>query len=101
MAMGKIHMLSVLLLFLGLSAFAQPNLVQHKEYESFKTVNVSDKFTVRLRSAPDYSVKITSDERISPYVQAYVKNGTLYLVLDEKNYTPELKKQLRDRKSVV
>ena len=47
--MGKIHMLSVLLLFLGLSAFAQPNLVQHKEYESFKTVNVSDKFTVRLR----------------------------------------------------
>lgn len=97
MAMGKIHMLSVLLLFWGLSAFAQPNLVQHKEYESFKTVNVSDKFTVRLRSAPDYSVKITSDERISPYVQAYVKNGTLYLVLDEKNYTPELKKQLRHK----
>lgn len=93
----KKFFLSAGLLLAVFSALAQPNLVQHKEYEGFKTVNVSDKFSVKLRSAPDYSVKLTSDERISPYVQAYVKNGTLYLILDEKNYTPELKKELRQK----
>jgi hypothetical protein len=42
-------------------------------------------------------VTLKTDERIAAHVQAYVKNGTLYLILDEKGYSPELKKQLRQK----
>lgn len=95
--MKRIFLFSAILLSALVTASAQSNLVQNKDYESFKAINVSDKFTVKLRHAPQYSVRITSDERISPYVQVYVKNGTLYLILDDKSYTPELKKELRQK----
>ncbi len=95
--MKKIFLFSAFLLCAILSASAQSHFVQDKDYESFKTVNVSDKFTVKLKHSSKYSVRVTSDERLSPYIQVYVKNGTLYLVLDEKNYTPELKKELRQK----
>lgn len=90
----------VLFLCAAVSASAQSHFVQDKDYESFKTVNVSDKFVVKLKHSSKYSVRVTSDERLAPYIQVYVKNGTLYLVLDEKNYTPELKKELRQKGTV-
>jgi len=85
------------MLLMGASAFAQPLLVQDKDFEKFLSLNVESDFIVKLVKSDSYAVKLTTDERIAAHVQAFVKNGTLYLILDEKGYTPELKKQLRQK----
>ena len=88
--------LAVMAAFLfGLSAFAQPLLVQDKDYEKFTKISVEDYFVLRFIKADRYSVTLKADERIAAHVQAYVKNGTLYLDLDEKSFSSELKKALR------
>lgn len=84
-------------LFLGISAFAQPLLVQDKDYEKFTKISVEDNFVLRFYRADRYSVTIKADERIAAHVQAYVKNGTLYLNVDEKGFSSELKKALRKK----
>lgn len=94
--MKKMIFAVVFLLLAGRgSVFGQSDIVREHDYERFNAVNVSDYFAVNLYTSDRYSVKIVSDERIAPYVKAYVKNGTLFLDLDEKGYTPELKKALR------
>lgn len=85
------------MLLMGANAFAQPLLVQDKDFEKFLSLNVESDFIVKLVKSDSYAVKLTTDERIAAHVQAFVKNGTLYLILDEKGYTPELKKQLRQK----
>lgn len=90
--------LAVMAAFLfGLSAFAQPLLVQDKDYEKFTKISVEDYFVLRFIKADRYSVTLKADERIAAHVHAYVKNGTLYLDLDEKSFSSELKKALRKR----
>ena len=84
-------------LLFGVMASAQPQNVIEKEFEKFSTVNVQDKFVVRLIRSDKYSVRINVDERIAAHVQAYEKNGVLYLVLNEKGYTKELKKELKQK----
>lgn len=84
-------------LLFGVMSSAQPQKVIEKEFEKFSTVNVQDKFVVRLIRSDKYSVRINVDERIAAHVQAYEKNGVLYLVLNEKGYTKELKKELKQK----
>ena len=84
-------------LLFGVMASAQPQKVIEKEFEKFSTVNVQDKFVVRLIRSDKYSVRINVDERIAAHVQAYEKNGVLYLVINEKGYTKELKKELKQK----
>lgn len=87
-------------LLFGAMASAQPQKVIEKEFEKFSTVNVQDKFVVRLIHSDKYSVRINVDERIATHVQAYEKNGVLYLILNEKGYTKELKKELKQKGAV-
>lgn len=77
------------------ASYAQASLVQENDYESFSSVNISDDFVVKLNTSHKYSVKTISDERVAPYVVCYVKNGVLYVSLDRKSFSPELKKQLK------
>ncbi len=74
-------------------------MIQEVEYESFTSVNVSDDFIVKLALSDKFKTRIISDKRLEPYVKAYVQNGTLYIDLDRKNFTPELKKSLRAKGS--
>ena len=85
------------ILFCGITLSAQPLLVQDKTYEKFNTISVEDYFVLKFFKSDSYALKLKTDERIAAHVQAYVKNGTLYLILDEKGYSPELKKQLRQK----
>ena len=93
-------MLIISCLLFGVMASAQAQKVIEKEFEKFSTVKVQDKFVVRLVKSEKFSVRINVDERIAAHVQAYEKNGVLYLVLNEKGYTKELKKELRKKGAV-
>lgn len=95
--MKKSLILIVCGLLFGVMASAQPQKLIEKDFEKFSTVKVEDKFDVKLIRADKYAVRINVDERIAAHVQAYEKNGTLYLILDEKGYTKELKKQLKQK----
>ncbi len=76
-------------------------MIQEVEYESFTSVNVSDDFIIKLVNAEKYMTRIITDKRLEGYVKAYVQNGTLYITLDRKNFTPELKKSLRAKGSAA
>ena len=80
--MKKLFIAIALAVITAMSANAQASLVQENDYESFSSVNISDDFIVNLNSSDKYSVKTISDERISPFVTCYVKNGVLYVSLD-------------------
>lgn len=95
--MKKFIFVVAAMLLMGASAFAQPLLVQDKSYDKFTTVSAEDYFVLKFYRSDSYSIKLKTDERIAAHVQAYVKNGTLYLILDEKGYSPELKKALRQK----
>ena len=84
-------------LLFGAVASAQSQKVIEKEFEKFSTVKVQDNFVVKLVRSERYAVSITVDERIAAHVQAYEKSGVLNLVLDEKGYTKELKKALKQK----
>lgn len=77
------------------SAFAQQTVVQAKELDMFSSVVVGEKFAFRLKSAPNYSVRIIADDRIIDYVKPTVKNGVFTVTLNEKQYPAELKKALK------
>ena len=93
--MKKLFIAVALAVITAIAANAQASLVQENDYESFSSVNISDDFIVKLNSSDKYSVKTVSDERVAPFVSCYVKNGVLYVSLDRKSFTPELKKQLK------
>ena len=93
--MKKLFIAVALAVITAIAANAQASLVQENDYESFSSVNISDDFIVKLNSSDKYSVKTISDERVAPFVSCYVKNGVLYVSLDRKSFTPELKKQLK------
>ena len=96
--MKKSIVLIIACMLLGaVSAMAQPQKVIAKDFERFYTIKVQDKFVVKLTSSDKYAVRIVCDERIAAHVQAYEKNGVLNLILDEKGYTKELKKQLKQK----
>lgn len=95
--MKKLILAVMTALLFGASAFAQPLLVQEKNYEKFDKISVEDNFVLRFIKAGTYAVTLKTDERIAAHVQAYVKNGTLYLVLDEKGFSSDLKKELRKK----
>ena len=84
-------------LLFGFVASAQQQKVIEKEFQWFSTVKVQDSYIVKLAKADVFAVRINVDERIAAYVQAYEKNGILYLILDEKEYTKELKKELTQK----
>ena len=93
--MKKLFFALALAVITAIAANAQASLVQENDYESFSSVNISDDFIVKLNSSDKYSVKTIADERVSSFVSCYVKNGVLYVSLDRKSFTPELKKQLK------
>ena len=80
-----------------ISASAQSQVEQNLSYEGFGSVEVYENFTVRLIGSDRYAVRIKADERIASYVVSYVKDGGLYIMLDKKSFTPELKKTMRGK----
>ena len=76
-------------------ADAQNCVSKETDMKFFTSVNVSDQFSLTLRKGTGYVLKTNIDERIEPFLIAYVQNDVLYLDIDRKKFTPELKKALR------
>lgn len=102
--MTKIMKRTIVSLFLAFTAIAtmsaQQTVVQNKDLDAFSTVTIGEKFSFRLKSAPTYSVRIISDERIAEFVRPVVKNGAFSITLDEKKYPAELKKALKAKGAI-
>ena len=98
--MKRIYVSLLLAFVAAVTLSAQQTVVQNKELDSFSSGSVGGKLAFSLKSAPTYSVRIVSDERIADYVRPTVKNGTFTIVLDEKKYPAELKKALKAKGAV-
>jgi hypothetical protein len=57
----------------------------------FNAINVSDDFDVTV-SRGTYSVRLTVDKDLAPYVEVYVRSKVLYISYDEKAVPKEIKK---------
>ena len=92
---------SLLALFAALlfcfGAVAQPLDVQKKNVESFTKVSAGDNFVLKFICYDTTSVTVRADVRVAEYVNTYVKGGTLYLELDQKKFSKELKKELKQK----
>lgn len=96
--MKRSFFISLFLLFA--SAFcmsAQSQVEQNHDYEGFESVDVSEHFIVRLIGSDKYAVRIKADERLAEHVQSYVKDDVLYVTLDKKSFSSELKKELKGK----
>lgn len=99
--MKKVLMTMLAVFLWGTVSMAQPLAVQDKNFDKFTRISAEDNFVLKFYKSDSYSVRLKTDERIAAHVQAYVKNYTLYLILDEKGYSSELKKELRKKDAAV
>lgn len=63
---------------------------------AFSSVNVSDDFEVTLVKGA-YSVHLTTDRTLSPYVQVYVRSKVLYVTYDQKAVPKDIQKMYKGK----
>lgn len=68
-----------------------------RDYEAFTGVEVSGAFSVELEEGESYSLSITADEPLHDFIEAYVEDGVLKVSLDERDFTPEVRRHYRSR----
>lgn len=66
----------------------------------FSTVDVNGDFDIVLAKG-SYSVRLTTDQALAPYVQVYVRAKTLYITYDEKSVPKDIKKQYKGKNAPV
>lgn len=82
-------------------SYAQRTTVSVNEFSGFRKIDIGDSFDVSVVRGEKNTVKLSVDELISEYVSSYVKDNTLYVDLDEKSFSPELKKTFRGKNAIV
>ena len=82
----------------GLSATAQTKQISH-DFSAFDALDIDYDFNVKVVESRNYSVSLNVDDILKDYVQAYVKNHTLFITLDQKSLPSDIKKLYRGRKS--
>ncbi len=82
----------------SLAAFAQTES-QHLEFEGFDAVVIEDEFDVTFRESRNYMVDYTVDAALenNRLVEIYARGNTLYISLNRKGMSSDLKKQYRGR----
>lgn len=90
--------LAAVLIFLSAAFFAadaQNSVAKEADMKYFTSLNISDEFSVVVKKGEEYKLRTNIDERLEPYIIAYVDGDVLYLDIDRKKFAPELKKALR------
>lgn len=82
-----------LVAFAGLSiaASAQTKEVV-QEFPEFSAINVANDFDVTVRQGEAYSITLTVDEALAPYVSVRMQGKTLFVSYEEKSVPKEVKK---------
>lgn len=60
----------------------------------FSSISVTDDFSISLVKG-SYSVRLTTDKVLAPYVQVYVRSKVLYITYDSKSVPKDIKKQYK------
>ena len=81
------------------TALASAQTKTSHDFSAFDALEVDYDFNIRVVDARDYSVSMNLENDLKDYVQAYVKNHTLYLSLDDKKLPSDLRKRYRARRS--
>ena len=84
--------------FASLVAPAQTKQINH-DVSSFDCLDIDFDFDVRVVDSRKPSVSLNVDNELKDYVQAYVKNHTLYISLDQKKLPSDLRKLFKNRRS--
>ena len=86
---------------LCVAAFVSPAQTKQSshDFSSFDALEVDYDFNIRVLKSNKYSISLNVENSLKDYIQAYVKNHTLYITLDEKSMPSDLKKQFRGRKA--
>ena len=96
-------LVSILSIALSVVAFAQtPQMQEEKSYPvtGFESVTVGSHFEATLQEGR-CNVKVNADKALLPYVQVYVREGVLYIDLDEKSIPSDVKKIYRGKNAPV
>jgi len=79
-------------------SLAQTKTIE-RDFTQFDAVSVSDDFKVNVEYDNSYSAKLSFDTALQPYVECYVKNGCLFIGLDEKKIPKEVKQKFKGKNS--
>ena len=96
-------LVSILSIALSTAAWAQaPQMQEEKSYPvtGFESVTVGSHFEATLQEGR-CNVKVNADKALLPYVQVYVREGVLYIDLDEKSIPSDVKKIYRGKNAPV
>ena len=96
-----ITVLAAFVSFAAGSLHAGDTVTTESEFSGFRNIDVSDRFDISVVRGEKYGVRLTVDDIVASYVRSYIKNNTLYIDVDEKSYTPELRKSLRGKDAIV
>lgn len=80
-------------------AQAQRSSQTSHDFSAFDSLEADYDFNIRVVSSRDYSITMNVENDLKDYIQAYVKNHTLYLKLDEKSMPSDIKKKYRGRRA--
>lgn len=96
----KLFVCTIALCFAAFVSTAQTKQSSH-DFSAFDALEVDYDFNVRVLKSNKYSISLNVENSLKDYIQAYVKNHTLYITLDEKSMPSDLKKQFRGRKAAA
>lgn len=82
------------------SSPAQTKQTSH-DFSAFDALEVDYDFNVRVVESRKYSITLNVEDVLKDYIQAYVKNHTLYITLDEKSVPSDVKKMFRGRRAAA
>ncbi|MCM1502860.1 MAG: DUF2807 domain-containing protein [Bacteroidales bacterium] len=99
--MKRIFIIFTLALASAAMSAQQKQVVINHDYMGFSGIEANDNFEINVVCSDSHSIKVTANSSIEEYVQAYVKNGVLYLNIDEKAMPSELKKEFKAKNSVI
>jgi len=76
---------------------AKPVEINQKQ-DRFNVIDVSFGYDVTIHESDSYSTTVTIDPSLAEFVNTSVKGGTLYVGMDEKAFTSDLKRLWNSRK---
>lgn len=99
--MKKTITAAILVLLSASVCLAQKRIAIEHNYSAFTEVVAGDHFNISIIPSEESRVRITTDVRTENYILAYVKDGILYLSVDENAMPADIRKEFKARNPVL